>query len=103
LERYLEPDEAIVDTGSNKIFILEKKFQTCGGSADEKIQTGLFKYEYYVELYPTYTIKYAYVLNNWFKNSRYLPEMRFLKKYDITVLWGEDTDYFDNLCDWLLN
>lgn len=101
-EKYLEPDEALIDMTGRRLFILEKKFQTCSGSVDEKIQTGLFKYEYYCEQYPGYSVKYAYVLSDWFKHKRYKPEMRFLQKYNISVFWASSEDYFDHIRDWLL-
>ena len=50
-EKFLEPDECFVDLINKRIYILEKKFQQCDGSVDEKIQTAHFKYEYYCELY----------------------------------------------------
>ena len=102
-EKSLQPDEAFISHNKKTIFILEKKFQQSPGSVDEKIQTGLFKYEFYCQQYPTYEIKDAYVLSDWFKQDRYSPEMRFNKKYNITVFWGSDEKYFDNVKEWLLN
>ena len=98
-ERNMEPDECFVR--KYNIYILEKKFQKVCGSADEKIQTAPFKMEYYKELYPDFTIKFCYVFNDWFKQTKYLPEMRYLKKYNVSVLWASDIDYYDNLIAWL--
>ena len=101
-EKSLQPDEAFIDIENKKIFILEKKFQQTTGSVDEKIQTGLFKKEFYKELYPSYEIHFAYVLNDWFMNEKYKPELRFLTKYDVLVFWSSSADYFDNIKNWIL-
>lgn len=103
LEKSLYPDEAFIDMENKKIFILEKKFQQTNGSVDEKIQTGVFKKEFYEELYPNYKIYYAYVLSDWFKNQKYLPEFRFLSKYNICIFYGNDSKYFTNIKKWLLS
>ena len=41
----LLPDEAFIDVKNKKLFIVEKKFQKCNGSVDEKIRTCLFLLE----------------------------------------------------------
>ena len=96
-KRNLQPDEVFINTEKNIIYILEKKFQKCSGSVDEKIQTGPFKLEYYQKLYPTYKIKFAYVLSDWFKSDKYKFERQFLKKHKIDILWGDNKYYFQNL------
>lgn len=101
MEKSLQPDEAFIDTEKKRIYILEKKFQQTAGSVDEKIQTGLFKRELYEQLYPSYEIEYAYVLSDWFKADKYLPEMRFNKKYGIRVFFGSDESYFTKMIDWI--
>jgi DNA adenine methylase len=100
-EKILQPDEAFIDEGNMILYILEKKFQCRVGSVDEKIQTGLFKKEFYGELYPEYEIRCAYVLCDWFKKEKYRPEMRFLEKYGVKVMWGDDENYFSELTSWL--
>jgi len=102
-ERTSQPDECYVDIEKKIINVIEKKFQQRSGSCDEKIQTGLFKKEFYEEQYPNYTIKYCYCLNNWFKKDKYEPDMRFLKKYNINVFWGDDESYTNNIIDWIVN
>lgn len=102
-EKKLNPDEAFIDIENKKIFVIEKKFQQCSGSVDEKIQTAIFKKEFYEELYPTYEINYSYCLSNWFKKIKYKPEMRFFKKYNIPIFWGEDENYVDKIKKWLLS
>jgi hypothetical protein len=102
-EKSLQPDECYIDETNKVINIIEKKFQNKAGSVDEKIQTGMFKKEFYEDQYPNYTIKYCYCLSDWFKSDKYLPEMRFLKKYEVGVFWGSDVDYVDNILNWIIS
>ena len=102
-ERSLQPDESYVDDVKNIINIIEKKFQQTPGSVDEKIQTAIFKKEFYEEQYPNYKIKYCYCLSDWFKKDKYKPEMRYLSKYGFKVFWGGDTSYKKNILDWIVN
>ena len=100
-EKYLLPDECFIDEENKILYILEKKFQYRAGSTDEKLQTGHFKKEYYLEQYPNYQIEYAFVLSDWFKQDKYNPERRYCKKYNIPIFWGSNKDYFKNLEKWL--
>ena len=102
-EKQLNPDECYLDDISKTIHIIEKKFQQTSGSVDEKIQTAIFKKEFYEEQYPNYKIKYCYCLSDWFKQSKYKPEMRYLMKYGFKVFWGKDTLYQNNILDWIVN
>ena len=96
-EKKLKPDECIIDNDKNILYIIEKKFQQCNGSVDEKIQTALFKKWFYKEQYPKYDIEYIYVLSDWFKQKKYKPEMRYCKMYNIHILFGSDVNYTDTL------
>lgn len=102
-EKTLQPDECYVDEVNKVINIIEKKFQQCAGSVDEKIQTGPFKIWFYKEQYPDYEIRYCYCLSDWFRSDKYKPEMRFLKEYNIEVFWGSDKSYVNNILDWIIN
>jgi len=102
-EKTLQPDECYVDEVNKIINIIEKKFQQCAGSVDEKIQTGPFKIWFYKEQYPDYEIRYCYCLSDWFRSDKYKPEMRFLKEYNIEVFWGSDKSYVTNILDWIVN
>ena len=102
-EKTLQPDECYVDEVNKVINIIEKKFQQCAGSVDEKIQTGPFKIWFYKEQYPDYEIRYCYCLSDWFRSDKYKPEMRFLKEYNIEVFWGSDKSYVTNILDWIVN
>jgi hypothetical protein len=102
-EKILEPDEVVLDEVKKDMFIFEKKFQQTSGSADEKIQTAVFKREFYEEQYPNFNINFAYILCDWFKHDRYKPEMRYLAKYNFTVFWSSDDNYGKNITDWISN
>lgn len=103
-EKTLVPDEAFLHKKSKTIYILEKKFQQCSGSVDEKIQSGPFKLYYYQKMYPDYNIKFCYVLSEWFfKKKKYKPELRFLKEYNIKIFNGNDNKYIKKLIFWLKN
>ncbi|MCM1315297.1 MAG: hypothetical protein NC205_07855 [Prevotella sp.] len=68
----LLPDDAFINVQNHKIYIIEKKFQNCYGSVDEKLQTCAFKKWHYNRLANQilYTVEYIYVLNDWFSNHR---------------------------------
>ena len=102
-EKCLQPDECYVDELLKTINIIEKKFQQTPGSVDEKIQTAIFKKEFYEEQYPNYKIKYCYCLSDWFRQSKYEPEMRYLKKYGFKVFWGTEPSYQNDILDWIVN
>ena len=97
------PDFAFIDDVNKKLYILEAKNQNNSGSVDEKITTSDFKKYAYKEMYPNYTLKYGYVLNNWFKNSRYNLVHAYNKINNVETLWGEDEDYFEKLNKWLFD
>ena len=99
--RESQPDECFIDPDRNIIFILEKKFQGVDGSVDDKIQTGVFKRWFYQQQYPKYEIRYAYVLNDWFKSPKYTPEMEYNAMHDICIFWGSDDNYSDKIFSWL--
>ena len=61
------PDECFVDEENKRIVIIEKKFQQCGGSVCEKLQTCLFKKENYEERFPDYDVEYVYCLSDWLR------------------------------------
>lgn len=66
ISKKLLPDSALLV--GNTMFIIEKKFQSGGGSVDEKIQTCDFKKKQYTKLFKPLGIKveYYYILNDWF-------------------------------------
>jgi hypothetical protein len=94
------PDECYIDENNNRIFIIEKKFQTVNGSACEKIQTSDFKVWQYSRLFPSYDIKYIYCLSSWFEHNC-KSELEYLNKNNIKYLIGDDPDYKKDIINYL--
>jgi len=84
-----EPDEAYIDEDKKVLFIIEKKYQQCNGSACEKIQTGLFKRGHYGKIYPEYKIEYIYCLSNWFIENC-VSEIEYLNEENFKIFFGEE-------------
>ena len=93
----MEPDEAIVDEHNKIIYIIEKKFQTCEGSVDEKLQTGICKKDFYTDQFLNYKIIFIYTLSDWFKNKKYNWVIKYLEKHRIHVLFGSDIEYTNKI------
>ena len=87
------PDEAYIAPESNRVYIIEKKFQQTSGSVDEKIQTGVFKKYHYGKLFPNYRISYIYCLSDWFRKAEYKSVLDYLGENQIPIFWGNDPDY----------
>jgi len=77
----LVPDDSIFVLANNTLFIIEMKFQHGSGSVDEKLQTCDFKKKQYKKLLSETKIKveYVYVLNDWFKQSRYKDVLNYIE------------------------
>lgn len=83
ISKRLLPDEAIYVICNNTLFIIEMKFQSVGGSVDEKLQTCDFKKKQYTKLMAPLNIEvqYMYILNEWFRK----PEYKDVLDYVISV------------------
>ncbi len=107
------PDEAYLftrDDGNHILKILEKKNQNTSGSVDTKLLAGkAFIDEYSFCLGDGFTVQYAFCISEFLKNE-YIADtikskaLRFIHKKDgISVLFGDDADYFDRLDAWLFD
>lgn len=78
--KYL-PDECFVNFKTNTVYIIEKKFQNCSGSVDEKLSSCDFKKKEYEKLcHPIgFYVKYLYVFNDWFTQSVYKDTLEYIK------------------------
>jgi hypothetical protein len=87
----LLPDEAIFVLHHNTIYIIEKKFQSGGGSVDEKLQTCDFKLKQYRKLLSKANIRveYGYVLNDWFKQKFYKDVLEYIKSVNCFYFFEE--------------
>jgi len=114
---YKEPDEAYLIKNSDSDYtlkILEKKNQNVEGSVEDKLRTGRFNREDYelmlniTEKYK-FNIIYAFCVSKFLQdkleqkvhNIKYINMMKIMKKDNINVLYGDDDDYQDKLCDWI--
>lgn len=78
-----EPDEAFINERNQTVYIIEKKFQSQGGSVDEKLATFPFKiWEYQKLLHPiNYDVKYIYLLSSkWFNTPKYQDYYNYMDK-----------------------
>lgn len=81
VSRKLLPDEAILILSGKTLYIIEIKFQGGVGSVDEKLQTCDFKNKQYSKLLAPLgiSVKYAYVLNAWFKQKIYSDVLKYIE------------------------
>jgi len=80
ISKKLLPDEALFLISNNTLFIIEIKFQEVAGSVDEKLQTCDFKNKQYKKLFAPLdiSVKYVYVLNDWFKKGEYKDVLDYI-------------------------
>ena len=99
ISKKMLPDEAFYNILNSTVYIIEKKFQNGSGSVDEKIQTCDFKKKQYTKLFKGLNIKveYIYVLNNWFKNSKYKDELDYIISVGCRYYYNEIPIKFLNL------
>jgi hypothetical protein len=97
-----QPDECFIDVQAKRCFIVEKKFQQCGGSVCEKIQTSEFKLWQYSRTFPDYKIIYVYCLSDWFKKNC-KAELEYLSEKNVPVFWGNDKQYKTKMVHFILN
>jgi len=116
------PDEAYLfkhgcDGGASyTLKILEKKNQNTSGSVDTKLLAGKAFIDEYIYCLggdgegdsAPFTVEYAFCINEFLKKD-YIADtvkskaLRFIHKKDgISVLFGDDPDYFEKLDAWLL-
>ena len=82
ISRKLLPDDCVYSTGSNTLYVFEKKFQQTAGSADEKLQTCDFKKKQYQKMTKSLNMKveYTYILSDWFKQEMYADALDYIKE-----------------------
>lgn len=91
ISKRLLPDDAVLVLINKTLYIVEIKFQTVAGSVDEKLQTCDFKLKQYKKLIcPTgLSVKYAYILNNWFKKPEYKDVLEYVKSIGCDYFFNE--------------
>ena len=80
ISKRLLPDDCIVVTLANTLFVIECKFQQVAGSVDEKLQTCDFKRKQYQKLLSKANIEveYIYLLNDWFRKPEYKDVLEYI-------------------------
>jgi len=110
---YRCPDEAYIieyKSGRKIIKILEKKEQRVEGSVETKLWSGVaLKREYELVVGADFEVCYGYCVNDFLKNKfisrepKYLNLNKILDEVNISVLFGDDDDYFSTLDKWINN
>ncbi|MGL4485033.1 MAG: PD-(D/E)XK nuclease superfamily protein [Anaerovoracaceae bacterium] len=73
ISKKLIPDDSLYVVINNTMHIIECKYQSVGGSVDEKLQTCDFKKKQYQKLLSQANIEveYMYLLSDWFRDKKY--------------------------------
>jgi len=71
--KVLIPDTVVFNIKLRTVYIVEMKTQNVSGSADEKLQTCVFKRKQFLRLFRDlkYRVEYVYLLSDWFKKTEY--------------------------------
>lgn len=85
------PDEAFVNFENQTAYIIEKKFQNCAGSVDEKLPSCHFKKIEYQKLFHAldYNVEFIYIFNDWFLNSKYRDTLEYIKQMGCYYFYNE--------------
>lgn len=75
------PDEAFINFKNGIAYIIEKKFQNCAGSVDEKLPSCHFKKLEYQKLFTPlgFDVEFIYIFNNWFLDKKYRDTLEYIK------------------------
>ena len=110
IELFRCPDEAYIieyTNGRKVIKILEKKEQNVEGSVETKLWSGpSLKREYELILGPEFEVYYGFCVSDFLKNKftsiqkKYTILNTILNENNISVLFGDDDNYFETLDEW---
>lgn len=114
IKTYRQPDEAyLIKKDDNFILkILEKKNQNVEGSIEEKLKTGAFnkrEYELMLNIHDDlkFNIIYTFCVSKFLQNKlesddiKYINIRKIMKEDNIDILFGDDEDYQNKLCEWI--
>jgi len=106
-------DEAYIiefNSGKKIIKILEKKMQNVRGSVETKLWAGpSLKREYELALGENFEIHYGFCINSFLQKKitscqkKYTTLNIILAENNISVLFGDDENYFEKLDEWINN
>jgi hypothetical protein len=110
IELFRCPDEAYIieyNNGKKLIKILEKKEQNVEGSVETKLWSGpSLKREYELVLSDEFDVDYGFCVSQFLKDKltsnqkKYLILNKIFKESNITVLFGDDKNYFETFDNW---
>lgn len=85
------PDEAFINFENQTVYIIEKKFQNCAGSVDEKLPSCHFKKIEYQKMFEplNFEVEFIYIFNNWFLNDKYRDTLEYIKKMGCYYFFNE--------------
>lgn len=85
------PDECFVNFKNRTVYIIEKKFQHCSGSVDEKLPNCDFKKKEYEKLcHPIdFEVEYIYIFNDWFARPEYRDTLQYIKDVGCHYFYNE--------------
>ena len=112
ISMFRNPDEAYItiptDGSSIHVKILEKKEQNVEGSVETKLLSGpSFKREYKLVLGDRFIVSYAFCVNSFLQkkiestDTKYVILNQIMRESDIPVLFGDESNYFTKLDEWL--
>jgi hypothetical protein len=112
IELFRNPDEAYIIEKNGKyiIKILEKKAQNVEGSVETKLWSGpALKREYEIIMGNNFVIEYAFCVSNFLQekiisnDKKYKVLKQILDESNINIFFGEDSNYFDKIYEWINN
>jgi hypothetical protein len=111
IELYRHPDEAYIseyNSGRKVLKILEKKEQNVEGSVEDKLMNGTtFKRAYELDLGGKFEVFYGYCVNEFLQKKlcsnkqKYITLNKIFIENNISVLFGDDENYFETFDNWL--
>jgi hypothetical protein len=113
IELFRYPDEAYIieyNTGKKIIKVLEKKMQNVEGSVETKLWSGpSLKREYELVLGDDFEVHYGFCVSEFLKKKLISNEKKYtilntiFNENNITVLFGDDKNYFEKFDSWFNN
>jgi hypothetical protein len=111
-EAYLQP-KVIINDNDYTLKILEKKNQNVEGSVEDKLKTGAFnkrEYEIMLNIHDNLKFKiiYSFCVSKFLQdklvsdNIKYKTMMKIMKEDNIEVLYGDEDNYQEKLCEWII-
>lgn len=97
-----EPDDLFINCRKKTVYIIEKKYQNCGGSVDEKLSTFPFKICEYKKLFTPlgYSVEYIYLLSNYFaQHDKYHDYFEYMRSNKCRYYFEELPLKEIGLCD----